>query len=189
MNVVKIITSLSLLFLCACQGEVTEQEGNINVSVDTKRAVKPVEISKDNIDLAAHRFADGLAKQFGHEALARHEIFLVSRTERYQPAQSCFDMWLNKGGVPVTDQLKADCASHLEKLEYIYSTYGYDVDRNIFKSEWFWEYASDYDYKLVKTLEGTSPLVRESCPIAKQTNYNDRRVQPLPDARPLDYCN
>lgn len=173
------------LMLAACGSDLPES-GNVNVTVN-KPAVK-TKFTTDDADLAASKFADMLTDRFGHEPLARHEIFFITRTERYRPDQVCFDIWFDTGKIKATAELENNCSIHLEKLEYIYETFGYDVDTNMFKSEWFWRYAADYDYGVVKGLEGIAGLTRVRCPIAIQQFYNDKRVQPLPDARPLDYC-
>lgn len=166
----------STMLLVACGAPATDV-----ASPSTSSGEKA--LTKDQADILAGQFVDSLAAKLGGEIIARHEIESVADAKRFTPPIKCFNGWYGEGGIILTPELSNECATHIGKVKYIYSTYGYDIPLDALKSPWLWEYGATLKDEDVRPLIGQLGLKVLGCAVASQDFYDDSKVHPFPDGR------
>jgi len=176
LKLLKAILAVSAVSLAAC-GE-PETDAASSSAPSGKKA-----LTKDKADILAGRFMDTLETQLGNAIIARHEIESVADAKRFTPPIKCFNAWYGEGDIIATPELLNECATHIGKVKYLYSTYGYDIPLDALKSPWLWEYGATLKDEDARPLIGQYGLKVLGCAVAEQKFYDDSKVHPFPDGR------
>ena len=140
-------------------------------------------LTKEKADIIAGQFVGSLETMLGGKIIARHEIESIADAKRFTPSIKCFNAWYGEGDIILTHELSNACATHIGKVKYIYSTYGYNISLNALKSPWLWEYGAALKDEDVRPLIGQFGLKVLGCAVASQEFYDDSKVYPFPDGR------